>query len=201
MKKFLFIFYIIIGSLIVIAIIIMGGLQINKMNYNNQLKHAQSQVENYIKYQFTNGEFNKLKKSDKDDIYYYAANGKRYIFPDLQTYDTWFGTIAVSDIMKYDLLKLYETPLGGNVTCRPGTLIQTPTDTNIYIVVKNGHIRAFSDQTLLDLIYNYNWKKIVLTIPNFYFTNYQVDKPINDLSEFPDIPRSLTIDQDKGFTK
>jgi hypothetical protein len=201
MKKFLQIFYITIGALILIAVVIMAGLQINKSSTNNQLKHAQSQIESYNKYLFGNGEFNKLKKSDKDDVYYYAANGKRYIFPTIETYQTWFGAIKVSDIMTYDLLKLYETPLGGNVTCRPGTLIQTPTDPNIYMVVKNGHIRAFSDKTILDTVYNFKWQKTVLTIPNFYFTNYTVDNPISNLSEFPEIPSSITIDQDKGFAK
>lgn len=201
MKKFLLIFYIIVGSLILIAVLIMAGLQINKFNFNNQLKYAQSQVENYSKYQFVNGEYNKLKKSDKNEVYYYAADGKRYVFPTTETYITWFRTIKISDIQTFDLVKLYETPLGGNVTCRPGTLIQTPTDPNIYIVTKNGHIRALADKTILDLAYDYKWQKMVLTVPNFYFTNYTVDKPVSDLAEFPDIPSVITIDQDKGFTK
>jgi len=201
MKKFLIIFYIIIGSLVVIAILVMAGLQINKINNANQLKHAQEQVVNYNKYKFVSGEFNKLKKSEKSEIYYYAADGKRYIFPTAETYRTWFGTIQISDISTYDLLKLYETPLGGNVTCRPGTLLQTPTDPNIYIVVKNGHIRALTDKNLLDLIYNYKWEKAVLTIPNYHFTNYKIDKPISNLSEFPDIPSAIIIDQDKGLSQ
>ncbi len=201
MKKFLLIFYIIIGSVIVIAILVMAGLQINKINNTNQLKHAQEQVSNYNKFKFDSGEFNKLKKSAKDEVYYYAADGKRYVFPTTETYETWFGTIKISDLQTYDLIKLYESPLGGNVTCRPGTLIQTPTDPNTYIVTKNGHLRALANKALLELIYDYNWQKKVLTLPNFYFTNYTIDKPISNLSEFPDIPSALTIDQDKGFSK
>jgi len=201
MKKILIIFYIVIGIIIFAGIVVMATLHIKKITSTNQLGHAQEQAANYNKYKFVNGEFNKLKKSEKNEVYYYAADGKRYIFPTTETYETWFRTIQISDIQTYDLIKLYEIPLGGNVTSRPGTLIQTPTDPNIYIVTKNGHIRAFADKNLLDLIYDFKWEKAVLTIPNYYFTNYKIDKPISNLSEFPDIPSTITIDQDKGLSQ
>lgn len=189
-----------IGSLAAVAILAMAILQISKLNSSYQLDRAREQVANYSQYQFTNGEYNKLKKSEKNDVYYYAADGKRYVFPTVETYYSWFRQIQVSDVNTFSLVQLYETPLGGNVTCRPGTLIQTPTDNNVYIVIKNGHIRALS-QDLLNLVYNYNWKRYVISVPNFFFINYIVDKPINDLSDFPEIPKSITIDQDKGLNK
>jgi hypothetical protein len=200
MKKFLYIYYIVIGSIILLAVLVTGALQIQKITYDKELNRARAQIDNYLKYQFTNGEFNKLKKSESNDIYYYAADGKRYVFPTIETYKNWFSQISVNDLQIYSLLKLYETPLGGNVTCRPGTLIQTPTNPAVYIVVKNGHLRAISEM-LLDQLYNYQWKKLVINLPNYYFTNYKIDKPIIDLSDFPDIPKSITIDQDKGFSK
>lgn len=200
MKKFLTILYIIIGSLILLAIITMFGLQINKSINDKQLKFAKQQVANYNNYQYANGEFNKLKKSEKNEVYYYGADGKRYVFPNSETYQSWFSAISVQDLMTYDLLKLYETPLGGNVTCRPGTLIKTPTDPNTYIVIKNGHIKAVNEK-ILNLVYGEKWQKLVADIANYYFTNYKVDKPIENLSEFPEIPLSITIDQDKDLKK
>lgn len=200
MKKFLTILYIVIGSLILLAVLVMSGLQINKSIFDKQLKHAKQQVANYNNYKYGNGEFNKLKKSDKNEVYYYGADGKRYVFPDTETYQTWFSEILVQDLMTYDLLKLYETPLGGNVTRRPGSLIKTATDPNTYIVVKNGHIRVVNEK-ILNLVYGEKWQKLVIDIANYYFTNYKVDKPLEDLSEFPEIPSSITIDQDKDLKK
>jgi hypothetical protein len=199
MKKILTTIYIVIGSIILLAILIMGGLQIDKMASDKQLNHAKDQVINYNEYKFASAEYNKLKKSDKNEVYYYAADGKRYVFPDTGTYQTWFK-ISVEDVSTYDLLKLYETSLGGNVTCRPGTLIKTITDPNTYIVTGNGHIKAI-DSKILDLVYDKNWQKSVVDIANYYFTNYKVDKPIDNLSDFPDIPKEITIDQDKGLTQ
>ncbi|MBN1325889.1 hypothetical protein JW977_02830 [Candidatus Falkowbacteria bacterium] len=198
MQKILKIIYIIIGSVIVVAILIMSGLQINKIIFDKQLNQAKEQVKNYNAYKFGAGEYNKLKKSEKNEVYYYAADGKRYVFPDTNTYQSWFGPISIEDLNTYDLLKLYETPLGGNVTCRPGTLLKTITDPNTYIVIGNGHIKAV-DNKILDQVFDKNWQKNVIDIANYYFTNYKVDKPIENLSEFPEIPLSITIDQDKDL--
>ena len=198
MKKFLRLFYLVIAIFIITSVAIMGILQYQKYVYEKQLKYAQSQVENYNKYKFASIEYTKLKKSEKDEIYYYGADGKRYVFPDVGTYNTWFP-IMVKDINTYSLEKLYETPLRGNVTCRPGTLIQTPTDPNIYIVIKNGQIRPFNDKNILKSVYGENWQKLVLEIPNYYFTNYQITSPINSMSYFPAIPENITIDQDKDL--
>lgn len=199
MKKILTSVYIIIGSLILLAVLIMSGLQINKTVFDKQLNHAREQVTNYNAYKFASAEYNKLKKSDKNEVYYYAVDGKRYVFPDAGTYQTW-SKISVEDILTYDLLKLYETSLGGNVTCRPGTLIKTATDPNTYIVTGNGHIKAINSK-ILDQVYDKNWEKSVVDIANYYFTNYKVDKPIESLSDFPDIPKDITIDQDKDLTQ
>jgi hypothetical protein len=157
------------------------------------------QVSNYESYNFGSGQFNYLKRSEKNDIYYYAADGKRYIFPTIEVYKSWFQNIQPEDIMVYDLNKLYETPLGGNVTFRPGTLMQTPTDPHIYIVIKNGLIKPFDNENLLTLIYGENWKSLVNQIPNYFFTQYKVGTVIKSLADFPNIPKEININQDKGF--
>jgi len=199
MKKFYLILGIFLISAVVIAVLMMGLLTWQKSSADKQIKQAQNQVNNYENYKFADGEFNKLKRSEKNDIYYYAADGKRYIFPDEATYKSWFPNILPSDLMQYSLDKLYETPLGGNVTLRPGTLMQTPTDNNIYLVIKNGQISAINDKNLLVKLYGQNWQKMVVSLPNFYFTNYQIIKHIISAADFPIFPSDLTVDQDKGF--
>lgn len=199
MKKFLKIFGLITLVLVILIIGILTILTIDKNNQDKQITRAKTQIANYNNYKFGNGEFNKLKQSDKNDIYYYGADGKKYIFPDEATYQSWFATISPSDIMKLSLADLYKTPIGGNVTLRPGTLMQTPTDPNIYLVVKNGQISAFNDQTLSTKLYGENWQKSVISIANFYFTNYKLIGSINSIADYPEIPVQITIDQDKGL--
>ena len=199
MKKFYKYFIIISLALFLIIIGIMGLLTWLKNNETRQIGHAEKQAANYLNYKFASPEFNKLKKSAQNDVYYYGADGKRYIFPTIETYKSWFAQISITDIMQYDLDKLYETPLGGNVFLRPGSLMQTPTDFNIYLVVKNGQISPINDKSLLAKLYGDDWQKKLVNLPNFYFTNYKVIKPINSVSDFPDIPLQITIDQDKGL--
>jgi len=199
MRKFYIILGIFLISIVIIAVLIMGFLTWQKSTADKQIKKAQNQGKNYLDYKFESVEFNKLKRSDKNDIYYYAADGKRYIFPTIETFHSWFKDILPEDIREYDLNQLYQTPLGGNVTLRPGTLMQTPTDTNIYLVVKNGQISPINDQLLLTKLFGADWQKKVVNLPNFYFTNYKVIKPIISAADFPDLPTALTIDQDKGL--
>ncbi|MFA5188391.1 MAG: hypothetical protein WC460_03445 [Patescibacteria group bacterium] len=199
MKKFYKYFIIGVVILFISIIGIMGLLTLGKNSETKQINNAKKQAANYQNYKFASAEFNKLKRSESNDIYYYGADGKRYIFPTIETYKSWFAQISVADIMEYDLNKLYETPLGGNVTLRPGSLMQTPTDPNIYLVVSNGQISAINDKALLTEVYGADWQKKVINLENFYFTNYKVIKPINTVFEFPTIPAQITIDEDKGL--
>ncbi|MCX6743498.1 MAG: hypothetical protein NT116_04645, partial [Candidatus Parcubacteria bacterium] len=162
MRKIYIILGIFLISIVIIAVLIMGFLTWQKNTADKQIKKAQVQENNYLDYKFESAEFNKLKRSDKNDIYYYAADGKRYIFPTIETFHSWFKDILPEDIREYDLNQLYQTPLGGNVTLRPGTLMQTPTDANIYLVVKNGQISPINDQLLLTKLFGADWQKQVV---------------------------------------
>jgi uncharacterized protein YxeA len=195
MKKF----YFILGIIILVWIIILGVLTWQKNSEDKSISQAKIQANNYLNYKFDSAEFNKLKRSDKNDIYYYAADGKRYIFPAPEIYKSWFEKIQISDIQEYDLNKFYETPLGGNVTFRPGSLITTPSLYDVYSVIKNGQIKKIN-QNLLSTLYGEKWKDKTYSIPEFYFSQYQIiEKPINTYSDFPNIPAQININQDKGL--
>lgn len=135
---------------------------------------------------------------ENGSIYYFAANGKRYIFPTEATYKSWFKDYAPEKTMP--LSKMEKIPLGGNVTARPGTLIQTSTDFKTYLV-KKGELISPVDEGVLIAIFGEKYKERVLDIPNWYFTNYNYSAPISTIKDYPLTNLLLTVDSDKGFNE
>lgn len=140
----------------------------------------------------------KIIKADNGSIYYLAADNKRYIFPTEGTFESWFGDY--SDMMQMTVTRLQAYPIGGNVTYKPGSLIETDDDKKIYFVDFGGVARPFEDEDLLEEIYGKEWQEKVDHVPIYYFTNYKIGEPISS-TELPEIPEDITIDKNKGLDR
>ena len=138
----------------------------------------------------------KVVQADNGSIYYLAADNKRYIFPTEGTYKSWFGDY--SDMLQMTVIRLQAYPIGGNVTYKPGSLIETDDDKRVYFVDLAGVVRAFEDKKLLEEIYGKDWKDRVDYVPIYYFTNYEIGEPITG-TELTQISEDITIDEDKGL--
>ncbi len=134
--------------------------------------------------------------TDNGSVYYFAADGKRYIFPTPETYSSWFGEYQPEKSM--ELEEMQKVPLGGNVTLRPGTILQTPSDPKVYLVIEQSAI-APVDERILQLVYGKKYKERVVELPNHYFTNYVYATPIGSVDEFPQLNTVITIDKYKGL--
>ncbi|MDP3793749.1 MAG: hypothetical protein Q8R07_03280, partial [Candidatus Uhrbacteria bacterium] len=102
----------------------------------------------------TIGAFNAgdLIKGSGDTVYYFAANGKRFVFPNAKTYFTWYpdfsGVKTISDG------HLATIPLGGNVTYRPGRkMVKVTTDPKTYVVDQGGFLRHITSEQLALTLY------------------------------------------------
>jgi len=138
-----------------------------------------------------------IELSDNGSLYYLAKDGKRYIFPNKDSYNSWF--VGISPSTSYTLEEIQKYPLGGNVGIKPGNLIQTPTDYNLYLVLK-GEKLSIIDKNLIEKIYGKKYKNFIITVPNYYFTNYKrTTKVIKEITDFPIIDPLITIDENKGF--
>jgi hypothetical protein len=135
---------------------------------------------------------------ENGSVYYYAADGKRYIFPNQSTYNSWFGGYETDRVVKLE--EMQKVPLGGNVTLRPGSLITTESDPRIYLVTHDNLISSVSP-AVLKAIYGDAYKQRVIDIENYYFTNYVYGPEIITVDGFPDIEVDLTIDKLKGFVQ
>lgn len=147
----------------------------------------------------TNGHL--IKGTSYTTVYYLGPDGKRYVFPNDKTYLSWFDTFSyVKQIADDELIK---TPLGGNVTYKPGSrLIKIETAPNVYVVTRGGGIRWLKTEEVAEQLYGKDWAKRVDDMPDAFFTNYREGQPIlsfNDFSPSAEEQNTTSIGQDKGL--
>lgn len=143
----------------------------------------------------------RLVKGSASAVYYFAGDGKRYVFPDEGTYFSWFSDF--SDVIKVTDAELANMPIGGNVTYRPGVrLLKLQTAPKVYAVDQGGTLRWIQSESLADALYGPYWNKAIDDLPDAFFTDYRVGAPINSAKDFDPIAVARcidTIDADKGL--
>lgn len=116
-------------------------------------------------------------------VYYYAADGKRYVFPHSKTYFTWYSDF--NNIKEMSLEQLGGIPIGGNVTYRPGgRMVKVTTDPTVYVVSKNGILRAVPSEAVASALYGANWNTQIDDVADAFFVNYKVGAPLASASEY-----------------
>lgn len=123
-------------------------------------------------------------------VYYYAKDGKRYVFPNEKTYFTWYPSFSNVKIIPLDQMSLI--PIGGNVTYRPGTrMLKFQTDVKTYVVSRGGILRWLKDESVAQGIFGANWNQYIDDIPESFYVNYEFGEPVaNSLDYVPDIVRN-----------
>ncbi len=110
-------------------------------------------------------------------VYYCGADGKRYVFPNANTYATWYKDFGTVTTISPEAMAMIS--LGGNVTYRPGVkLIKIQTDPKVYAIDRNGTLRWMSSSTIAAKYYGTKWSKQVEDVPDAFFTNYKIGNPI-----------------------
>lgn len=114
-----------------------------------------------------------LIKASGAAVYYYAGDGKRYVFPNEKTYKTWYmdfsGVKTISDS------QLASISIGGNIVFRPGTnLVKITTDPKVYAVGPGGTLHWVPTEADAKKFFGDNWASWVLDVPDAFFTNYTV---------------------------
>lgn len=124
-----------------------------------------------------------VRGSSSITVYWYANDGKRYVFPNATTYYTWFDSFdSVRNVTDSELSGI---TLAGNVTFRPGAkLVKVTTDPKVYAVSRNGVLRWVTSEYLASQLYGSNWAQMVKDVPDVYFTNYTIGSPIYNVSDF-----------------
>ena len=119
-----------------------------------------------------------LIKASGPAVYYYSADGKRYVFPNEKTYFSWFSDFgSVKTITDAELAAIL---IGGNVTIRPGTkLVKITTDPKTYAVSDRcGTLHWIQSETVAKSLYGDNWAQRVVDVPDAFFVDYEVGSSI-----------------------
>jgi hypothetical protein len=146
-----------------------------------------------------------IKSVQSSTIYYFSSNGGRYIFPTTAIYSSWFADF--SSVKTISNEELSAASLSGNVTVRPGKLIQfvsmdTPwrvTDAKVYAISQGGILRWVKTADLASAIFGADWEKKIIAVPEVFVTNYNYGADITTAADYNLAAEQavLTIDQDK----
>ncbi len=120
-----------------------------------------------------------LIKASGPAVYYYAADGMRYVFPNEKTYFSWYNDFsAVKTITDSELAAISMGSI--NVTMRPGTkLVKITTDPKVYAVTKCGTLHWLESEAVAKALYGDAWATRVVDVPDAYFSNYTVGSSIS----------------------
>ncbi len=119
-----------------------------------------------------------IRTPSVSSVYYCGADGRRYVFPNAQTYATWYEDFSTVSVISLE--EMSKIMLGGNVTYRPGIkLVKIQTDPHVYAVDINGRLRLMTTPAIAEKYYGADWNKKVEDIPDAFFTNYKIGDSIN----------------------
>ncbi|MBD3281842.1 hypothetical protein GF391_03790 [Candidatus Uhrbacteria bacterium] len=142
-----------------------------------------------------------IKGESFSAVYYFAEDGKRYVFPNEKTYFTWYENF--DNITVVDDRTLGTIPIGGNVTYKPGVkMVKITTDPTVYVVDVGGVLRPIASEQIAETLYNINWNQQIDDIPDAFFINYTMGSDIDAAAEFKpaDVANSVSnISENKGF--
>jgi len=149
-----------------------------------------------------------IKMSGLSSVYYLAADGKRYVFPNESTYFSWYSDF--SGVVTIPQSELEGYPLGKNVTVRPGTkLVKITTSPKVYAVTSNGTLVAIPDEATAATLYGSTWNKRIIDVSDAFFTNYTISTatvsatayPAGSLVKFPGSVDVFYINADSTASK
>lgn len=116
-------------------------------------------------------------------VYYYGADGMRYVFPNDKTYFTWYSNFSsVKWITDKDLATVQ---IGGNVTYKPGVkMVKINSDPKVYAVASGGTLRAIASEQIAKDLYGANWNKQIDDVPDGFFSNYKIGSKIEFTTQY-----------------
>ncbi|MFA6099855.1 MAG: invasin domain 3-containing protein [Patescibacteria group bacterium] len=134
-------------------------------------------------------------------VYYYANNGRRYVFPNEKVYFTWYSSF--DNVRTLSIEDMSKIPIGGNITYHPGVKpVKFQTDDKVYAVYRNGELRWLKTEEVARAIYGSDWTSKVDDISEAFYVNYKFGNPVENAIDFMAdtiAGKFSTIEKDKGI--
>jgi hypothetical protein len=124
-----------------------------------------------------------LIKGSGAAVYYCGGDARRYVFPNLGTFRTWYQDF--STVQKLSDAAIADIQIGGNVTYKPGArLVKITSSPRVYAVDAGGVLRAIGSEAVAAQLYGSAWSKMVDDISDAFFSNYSVGSDITSSGQF-----------------
>lgn len=163
------------------------SVQLMNFNLRNSLIFESNIVKDEVEYTpISDVPLSSVISMDGERLYWYARDGKRYRFIDERVFHTWFPPeVSYPHVYKISPTDLATIYIGGNVTYKPGTkLIKVKSDPKHYAISKGGRIHWVETDNLAKALFGENWKDFVDEVPDVFFVNYSIGKPITRVSDY-----------------
>ncbi len=114
-----------------------------------------------------------LVRGSMSAVYFVGRDGKRYVFPDVNTFMSWYTNYDGVKRIADDVLS--QLPLGGMVKIRPGTvLVKVVSDPKVYAVGPNGSLHWVSSEAVAAGLYGQAWANRVRDLDTGFFAGYML---------------------------
>ncbi len=129
-----------------------------------------------------------LKCGSGNAIYYVGSDGKRYVFPNRVTYDSWYPDFSGITSVSNNICARMR--LGGNVTIKPGSfLLKMNHDPRVFAVEYPNVLRHVSSEQVARSIYGNRWNRrgkrgSMRTLGEVFFANYTEGSAITSASDY-----------------
>ena len=128
---------------------------------------------------------NTLVKGSGPTIYWAADNGKKYSFPNVATFYTWFTSNDMKAVKKITDKELKSIPTSGNVTYRGGAkLVKFPNESTVYAVSRYSVLRPIANQDVATQLYGWNWSSWVENLPWNLRGDYSIGSTIRSSADY-----------------
>jgi hypothetical protein len=127
-----------------------------------------------------------LIKGSGTPVYWYSnVTRRRHVFPNMNTFYTWFTPHDFYRINNITDAELAALPLGPGITYRPATrLIKITTDPKVYVVERNSTLRWIETEALAITMYGPRWQQFIDDVPDGFFVNYTTGRPLRTPADF-----------------
>ena len=116
-------------------------------------------------------------------VYYYASDGKRYVFPNDKVYFSWYEDF--SQVQEITAQEMSDIMLSGNITYRPGhKMLKIQTDPKAYAVSRSGVLRWVTTEEIAQELYGDQWNTMIDDVNIAFWTNYTFGDDIAEASDY-----------------
>ncbi|HUT22263.1 MAG TPA: hypothetical protein VMX18_02530 [Candidatus Bipolaricaulota bacterium] len=124
-------------------------------------------------------------KGSFDAVYFYASDGKRYVYPQDKYYFTWQYDFSV--VRNITDSELADISLASNVVTRYGTeLVKIQSIPSVYAVSREGDLYKVADQTAAEDLFGSTWSSRILDVQDSFWNNYNDTSTELDGTWYPD---------------